>query len=111
MPISLDSPALLGGTPYLAAFDSAYKMAFFNGTNMAATVQTSEFQAIPGRRAFVSGFRPITDAANVTGRVAGRESPQGAVAWAATASVNKQGLIPTRTSARLHRVEVSGRSE
>ena len=107
MLVSLDSPTLTGGTPYFAAFDSAFKMAFFNGTNMAATVRTSEFQAIPGKRAFVTGFRPITDAANVTGRIATRESPQGTAAWGTSADVNSQGMVPVRASGRFHRIELS----
>lgn len=107
MPVSLDSPTLTGGTPYLAAFDSAFKLAFFNGTNQAAIVQTNEFQAMPGKRAFVSGFRPIGDAMNVTGRVAVRERPQATAAWGASGTVNAQGMVPVRASSRLHRVELA----
>lgn len=107
MPISLDSPTLTGGAPYVAAFDSAFKMAFFNGASMPAVVQTNEFQAIPGKRTFISGYRPITDATAVTGRIAGRESPQGTVAWSVSAPATTQGMVPARMSARLHRIELS----
>lgn len=104
---SLDDASLVGGTPYLAALDSSFKMAFFNGTNQAAIVQTGEFQAIPGKRAFVSGFRPIGDPMNVTGRIATRERPQGTPSWSASASVTNEGMVPVRASARLHRVELA----
>lgn len=107
IPISLDSPILQGGVPYVAGFDSDQKLGFFNGGNMAAVVQTAEFQAIPGKRAFVQGFRAITDAAAVVGRVAARESPQGIATWTAASPIRPSGKIPVRSSGRLHRFELS----
>lgn len=107
LPFSLDSRVWQGGAPYLAAFDSAHKLAFFSGSNMAATVQTGQLQLIPGKRAFVNGFRLDGDAEAATGRIATAESQQAAEVWTAASTINAQGFIPCRASSRLHRFEVS----
>ncbi|MBN8994442.1 MAG: hypothetical protein J0H94_04395 [Rhizobiales bacterium] len=107
VPYPLDARIWKGGAPLLGAFDGMARMAFFSGQNMQAVVQTPEFQAIGAKRAHVNGFRPQTDALNVTGRVAGRERPMGAKVWGAVNGVDETGMIPARVSARLHTVEVS----
>lgn len=107
MAVSLDSPSLQGGIPYLAAFDASKKMAFFNGTNMAATVRTGEFQAVPGKRALITGFRPVGDATNIQGRLATRETLQASASWGSNGSPNAQGMIEARSSGRYHRAELS----
>lgn len=107
MTVSMDSPIFMGGVPYVAGFDSDYKMAFFNGSNMAATVQTAEFQPIPGKRAFGRGFRPLTDAANAQGRTATRENLSASATWSTAASMDITGFVPQRVSGRYMRAEVS----
>lgn len=107
LPFSLDSRVWQGGAPYLAAFNSDNKLAFFSGSNLAATVQTPLVQLVPGRRAFVNGFRLDGDAAAATGRVASTERQQTTPSWGSSTSINAQGFIPARTSARLHRFEVN----
>lgn len=107
MTVTLDSPIFMGGVPYVGAFDANYKLGYFNGSNMAAIVQTAEFQPIPGKRAFARGFRPVTDAANAQGRVAARESLQGTPSWSTAAGMTAQGLVPQRVSGRYMRAEVS----
>lgn len=107
VPYPLGSRVWQGGAPSLSAFDSNDKLAFFSGPSLGATVQTSLFQPIPGRRGFVNGFRPRTDAANVTGRIAVTERPQTTPTWLASQSATAQGLIPARASGRQMRIECS----
>lgn len=107
MTITLDSPTFMGGVPYVGAFDDSFKLAYFNGANMAAIVQTAEFQPIPGKRAFGRGFRPLTDAANAQGRTAARENLQAVPSWTAVADMDETGLVPQRVSGRYMRAEVS----
>lgn len=104
---SLDSQALLGGAPLLAAFDTSHKMAFFAGPNLAATAQTPLFQPIPGKRFACNGFRPETDALTASGRVAATERPQVAVNWGPSNTINATGRIPARKSGRLAQFEVT----
>lgn len=107
LPFSLDSRFLQGGAPYLACFNSDMKLAFFSGANLAATVETASFQAMPGRRAFVTGIRPLTDSTAISIQVGTSERPQTAVSYGAASTVNAQGLCPVRASGRVHRVKAS----
>lgn len=107
MNISLDSRLFAGGTPLLAAFDSAHKLAFFTGTNQAATVETGEFHLIPGRRAYVRGVNLFADAANATVQVSSREALNDTPTWTGTSSLNSSGIAPVRSSGRYHRFRAS----
>ncbi len=95
-----------GGAPGIAAFGIDNKLGFFTGTPMAASVQTSTFEPVPGMRGYVRGFRLIGDAVNATGRIGGMERPQSAIAWNPYAPVNGQGRIPTRISNRWAQIQV-----
>lgn len=103
IPFSLDSGAWQGGQKVLAGFDVDYRFGFFVGAAMEATVETADSTLAPGRRAFVTGFRPVTDAADVYGTVAGMDTHGGAQTWNSEVAMNRNGLIPARKDARLHR--------
>lgn len=107
VPYSLDADIWKGGAPRLGAFDSAFKMNFFSGAPMAATLQVSPFEPIPKRRAFVQGFRLYSDTPTASGRVAGAERAGSTVTWAAPESLNDQGRIPARISTRILAMEVT----
>ncbi len=96
----------MGGAPGLAAFDASNKLGFFTGSPMAASVQTSKFEPVPGMRGYVRGFRLIGDAANAVGRIGGMERSQGAITWNDYAGVNGQGRVPTRLSSRWAQIQV-----
>ncbi len=95
-----------GGAPGLAAFDSANKLGFFTGSPMAASVQTSTFEPVPGMRGYVRGFRLIGDAVNATGRIGGAERPQTAIVFNGPMPVNGQGRVPARISTRWAQIQV-----
>lgn len=103
LPMPLDSESWQGGKKMLAGFDSSYRFGFFDGPNMEATVETADASLATGRRAFVNGFRPVTDAATVYGTVAGMDTHGGTQTWNGEAAMNRNGLIPARKDARLHR--------
>ena len=107
MTVSLDSRIFAGGAPLIAAFDGNHKMSFFTGSNMAATVETAEFQAIPFRRGYVRGIAPLTDASAVTIQVSKRENLNATATWGSASSLNNQGVAPARSSGRYHRVRAS----
>lgn len=106
VPYPFGSDIWKGGAPGLAAFDASNKLCFFTGAPGAASVQTSKFEPIPGKRAFVQGFRLYGDATTATGAVGGSERPQSAIAWNASQPVNAQGRVPARISTRLCQVQV-----
>ena len=76
--------------PLISQFSSAHKLGFFSGLNLEATLESSE-QGTDGRRIFIRGFRPITDAATVYGSTSYRETTN------ATASSTSEVLINSRT--------------
>lgn len=107
LPFSLDSRFLLGGAPYLAAFDSAYKLALFSGAPMAATLETASFQAIPGRRATIRGVRPFTDGDTVLIQVGKADRPQDAITWNDARSLRASGVTRTRATGLSHRIRAT----
>lgn len=107
VPYSLDSDIWKGGAPRLGGFTSDRKLGYFTGDALAATLRTAKVQLVPGRRGFVNGFRPTTDAENVQGRVAVAERAQDNVTWGAQASLTAEGVIPARASGRFHQFETT----
>ncbi len=107
VPYSLDADIWKGGAPRIAAFDGAFKMNFFTGTPMAATLQTGLFQPIPQSRAFVNGFRFVGDSPDAIGRIATTERQQTAETFGSTGTLTNQGIIYKRASGRHMRMEVT----
>lgn len=107
LPYSLDSRIFKPGSPILAAANSDKKLAFFSGDAMAALVETGEFQAIPGKRAFIRGVAPLTEATSVSTQVGARETLQASRSWTAASTLTRTGNCPTRSSGRYHRVRAS----
>ncbi len=105
-PTTFGADVWRGGAPGIAAFDASNKLGFFTGTPMAASVQTSKFEPVPGMRGYVRGFRLIGDAVNATGKIGGAERPQTAIVFNGPAAVNGQGRVPTRISTRWAQIQV-----
>lgn len=68
--LSLDAYAT-AVQPEIALFDSTHKLGFFRGDNLEATMETGE-QGTDENTIAVRGFRPVTDAATVYGRISHR---------------------------------------
>ncbi len=86
----------------LSAASSVHKIGFFTGAALEAALETPE-QGGDGRRIFVSGFRPITDAATVYGSVTYRETAQAVPETSPETLVNAVGTCPQRVSTRYAR--------
>lgn len=89
----------------LALFNSAHKLGFLTGDNLEATIETAE-RGGDGKRIFVRGFRPITDAATVYGSVGARETTQATASYSSETLVNAVGSCPQRVSTRYGRAKV-----
>lgn len=85
--------------------DANHKLGFFTGANLEATMQTPE-QGGDGRRIYVNGFRPVSDAATVYGAVTYRETAQAAATTGAESLVNAVGICPQRISTRYARGQI-----
>ena len=103
LPFSLDSRIWQGGAPLLAAFNSDNKLAFFDGANMEATVETPDMQVFKGWRAFVNGVEPIVDNANAFVAVGTRERLGDTRVWGSESSIEENGVCSVRSSGRYHR--------
>jgi hypothetical protein len=98
---SLDSFAT-SVTPEIAAFNASHVLGFFRGANLEATIDTGA-QALDGRRLFVRGIRPITDAATVFGSVLAAERWPDVPTASPESAMDGRGLIPLRASTRYAR--------
>jgi hypothetical protein len=107
---SFDSRAFTGGEALLGGFDTSNKYGTFTGTNIAATLDTTEKNLFPGRLADVTGIRPLIETAGgtvaVTGTVAGRLNQQETVSFDTAAAINTDGFCPVLNSNRFHRGRV-----
>lgn len=108
VPFSFDSRVWAGGNRTLGGFSTAHKTGFFDGSNKAATLETTEAAINPGGRTFVQSVLPITDASGVTARIKSRKNQYGTVTTSSSGSISTQtNEIPFRVDNRYHRVELS----
>jgi hypothetical protein len=94
----------------VCAFNTSHKLGYFDGANLAATIETTEAQIFPGRRAFVNGIRPIVDGGSdseINVQLATRSAPNDAVTFMGTAVMGPSGLCSVRSSGRFHRARVN----
>jgi hypothetical protein len=111
LPFSLDNRFWTGsGRLLLAGFTQAHMIAFFNGPNLAATVDTGEAQVAPGRRALVRSLRPIVEGdaggATVSVRAGTRNRTIDPVAFDAPAAMNAFGHCAVRSNGRYLRARI-----
>jgi len=102
---SLDSPLYAGGLRLLAGFDTDNQMVSFEGTTLAALVETGETD-MQGRRGFVKGIRPLTDAPNASAAVGFRNAFSSQVEYGPLTSMQVTGICPQRVSARYLRARL-----
>ena len=102
---SLDSFAV-STQPLIAQFSSEHKLGFFQGTNLEATLETSE-QGTDGRViSMMDGFRPITDAATLFGSVGYRMTQQQTTTYTGEQALfARTGMVNQRIEARYMRMK------
>lgn len=107
VPVSFDSRVWTGGTPYLAAFDTTHNLANFGGDNLAAIVQTGDFEGVEGRRSLVTNFCPLTDASAMTAVCLSRERFADPLVSTTSSSMQSNGDIPLMSSGSFHQAQLS----
>lgn len=103
--VSLDSIAASVGAK-LSAFSSSHILGVFDGSNLEATLETSEQALERGRRVSVRGFMPITDASGVQGSLKHRATQQAAVTATSESLLNSEGMCPLHVDTRYGRAKI-----
>lgn len=109
MPVSLDSSQWQGGQFILAAFNSSHALQRFNGSAMAATIETGEFQLFPDSRAQIEEVRPAADglSASCSVLVINRNNlTESASVGGASTYPNATGFCQFRVDARYFRIRM-----
>lgn len=104
--IPLDDPSLRGGALRFGAFDTLGRYGVFAGDNLQATFETGDFEIMPGRRAYISGVRPVVDTASVTVSVAVRERAADDEAYTADGVLETHGMASLEASGRYARTKL-----
>lgn len=107
VPYSLDSRVWQGGRPGFAIIDSAYKLAFLDGDNLLATIETGERELVNGRRAMVRSARPLVDSSAALIAVGRRSRQADAFSWTDDAAMQTSGRCPVRADGRYHRIRLT----
>lgn len=107
LPFSLDHPIWGQGNTVVGAFTAGNQLASLSGAPLAAVLETADFQPVPGRRAFVSGFSPLIDASTITARIGGRERLGDTTLWSSDNGLESTGVIPAHVESRYLRARVA----
>ena len=109
IPVSLDSNQWQGGQFVNAAFNASHELARFNGSAMAATLITGEFQLFPDSRAFVTEVWPGADglSASTTVSLISRNTfTESASVTGVATYPNATGFCQFRVDSRYFRIKI-----
>lgn len=82
-----------------------HTMGFFTGSNLEATLETTEISD-HGARTLINGFTPITDAGGGVGSAGGRDSLSGTSAYGDESALNEDGFCPLLEDMRYFRFKL-----
>ena len=106
----LDSVQWTGGQIITSAFNATNQLALFNGSAMAAIIETGEFQLFKDSRAMLVEVRPDTIglSASATITVLNRNNLTESLSVGSTSAFpNATGFVQTRCSARYFRIRLN----
>lgn len=103
LPYTLDSPVWSGGLSVLSAFDTTHKFGYFNGPNMAAKVDTSDFEMFAGQQSVVNRVRPLVDSTGATIASCGRDTISAMPSYSTANAQEANGSVAVRSRGRYHR--------
>jgi hypothetical protein len=105
--LTLDSRVYTGGRLLLSAFNADHRLSYFTGDNLAATVDTTEAQPIPGRRGILTQAWPLTDGGSPTITPVTRNIQTETPTVGSASAINSVGFCPLRTNSRYVRLRIS----
>jgi hypothetical protein len=89
----------------LSGISSAHALGFFNGPTLEGVMETPE-QDGGGRRYFIAGLRPLTDASTSMCSVGHRDNAQAVTTYTSETAVNAVGICPQRVDTRYGRAKL-----
>lgn len=101
----IDTPLYASSLQLLAGFDTSNQLVSFNGSTLAARVETGETDS-KGNRVFVSGIRPLTDATDVTACVGSRETFADVITYGTSTAPGADAVAPQRADGRYVRARM-----
>ena len=107
--LTLDSIQWSGGKYLLSAFDGNHRLNYFNGSAMAATVETPEIQFNKGGLTYITALRPIAEglSASYQCAVGSRLNLTQSVSFVAAASPVSAGFVEVRNTNRYQRARLT----
>lgn len=111
IPVSLDSALFLARGRNLSAYlesGSNTELTALDGDTLAATFETGEWQAQPGKRAFISEVYPLVEnlSENTQAQIITRSTKGGPETISAVGTVNDAGFCPVRADGRYARARI-----
>lgn len=108
VPFSLDSAVWAGiANRLIGGFDTTHKLGFFNGPNLAATVDSTEVNLSPGRFSRLRSARPMVDGGTPSMALGTRNIQTDSVAWGSDVAMSGIGTCLFNNSARYHRGRIT----
>jgi hypothetical protein len=110
LPYTIDSLFYSGvGQLSFAGFDGNYRMGFFDGENMEATIETGDFQLSEGRKSMVRAVRPIVEGAFTAPSIVirSRDVMHETLRDAPASQATHTGVCNVRVNARYHRAKMT----
>ena len=114
LPFSLDSRIWTGGSIVLSAYDTNHRLGYFTGSNLAATVETSEIEPAVsqnpshiGQRTFIRSARPISDGGSPSVAIGVRNRMIDSVVYGSAIAMNSVGECPQRADGRYVRAQIT----
>jgi hypothetical protein len=109
--VSLDDSQWRTGNFLISAFNSSHRLMLFNGSSMAATVETPDikFNPLPDGMSTILQVRPIAEglSASISLAIATRDVLTQSATYGMAVSPNSTGYAPTRATGRFHRIRLS----
>lgn len=108
LPFPLDSRAWTGGALNLAGFDRTHKLAYFSGTPLAATIDSTEANLNEKGMAFISRVWPMVDVVAAEVTMGRRNRLADPVVWGSPSSMTATtGNCPVRSTGVFHRARMT----
>ena len=107
VPVSLDSRQWTGGSLYFGAFNTSHQLASFSGSNLAALMESSDQELVPGKRSIITDVEPFCDTSAATVIVRSRERFADTTVDTTAAAMQANGHCPLLSSeGRWHRIQL-----
>lgn len=107
-PAGPDSRLWTGNKDILSAIDTTHMLNYFAGNNLAPTLETSEAQFIPGKRAAITNSKPLIDGGTPTATPYTRNRLQDAIVARTASTMNTTGYCPFKDAEGFyHRIRVT----